>query len=449
MKYYEVGVPRRKVLFIAYLFPPVAGGGVQRSSKFVKYLPHFGWEPIVLTVKEPYDFYTDKELLNEVKGNCNIYRTISIEPMKWVRKILSKNSKRRIEKKSESELKVKKSLKPEFLVRLKTYLFIPDNEILWLPFGVWRGWRIIKKENPSIIYSTSSPYTDHLIALLLKKFTGLPWIADFRDFWVDRANFPANRFRLFVDRKLEYKVLRSADHIITSTSAMTARFKELYPAGKYTTITNGYDEDDFAETENLEPPEDEFRITYTGIFNMEQNPQKFFSAVNDLINQNEKFKSKVKLRFIGQLDNPGDLENLNFLKELGLDKYSEIISYQPHQQVIKEMCKSSVLLLLVGEYPHSEAILTGKLFEYLRSNRSILAVVPPNGIAAEVIRNTNSGIVVSNSSEKEIADGILKLFDLIVEGKLNYTFRNKGIEKFSRENLTRNLSNVFESIISL
>ncbi len=437
----------KKVLFIAYLFPPVAGGGVQRSSKFVKYLPHFGWKPIVLTVKEPYDFYTDEELFSEIKENCNIYRTLSIEPMKWVRKILKRSSKRRIEIKKESEIKIKKSLKPEFLVRLKTYLFIPDNEILWLPFAVWRGWRIIKKEKPSIIYSTSSPYTDHLIALILKKITRLPWLADFRDFWVDRANFPANCWRLFIDRKLESKVLKNADHITTSSPLITARFKELYPANSYTTITNGYDEDDFSETENLEPPEDELRITYTGIFNREQDPQKFFSAVNNLIDQNEQFKSKVKLRFIGQLDNPGDFENLNSLKELGLDKYSEIISYQPHQQVIKEMCNSSALLLLVGEYPHSEGVYTGKIFEYVRSKRPIFAVVPSNGVAADLIRNTNSGIVVSHADTDEISKGILKLFNLYLKNELKTSFSSKNIEMYSRKNLTEKLSSIFNNVL--
>jgi glycosyltransferase involved in cell wall biosynthesis len=441
-------VHSKKVLFIAYLFPPVAGGGVQRSSKFVKYLPHFGWEPIILTVKEPYDFYSDYDLYNEVKENCKIYKTFSIEPMKWVRKIIKRTYQKRIELNNTGELRAKKSLKPEFLVKLKTYLLIPDNEILWLPFAVWRGWRIIKREKPSIIYSTASPYTDHLIALLLKKITHLPWLADFRDLWVDRANFPKNRWRLFIDRKLEAKVLKNADHITTSSPLITARFKELYPADKYTTITNGFDENDFSEAENLEPAEDEFRITYTGIFNKEQDPQKIFQAVKKLIVENKEFKDKIKMRFIGQLDNPGDFENYNLLKRLGLNKYSEIISYQPHQKVIEEMCKASVLLLLVGEYPHSEGIFTGKLFEYLRAKRPILAVVHPAGVASDVIRNTNSGIVVSHANEDEIARGILNLFDMFRRGELYSSFSHININTYSRKCLTKNLSEVFNDSLN-
>jgi glycosyltransferase involved in cell wall biosynthesis len=436
-----------KVLFISYLFPPVAGGGVQRSSKFVKYLPRFRWLPLVLTVKEPYDFYNDDQLLNDVKDNCKIYRTTSIEPMKWIRKFLKQKWQKEIQK-DISKTKKRNSLKSDFLVKLKTYLFIPDNEILWLPFAVLRGWRIIKKEKPAIIYSTASPFTDHLIALILKKLTRLPWVADFRDYWVDRANFPANRFRFFVDRKLEYNVLKNADHIITVTSLMADRFKELYTADKYSTITNGFDEDDFAETEKLEPPEAEFRIIYTGIFNKEQNPQKFFAAIKNLIDNNKDFKNKTKLKLIGQLDNPGEFENLNFLRELKLDKYSEILPYQSHKHVIMEMCQSTVLLLLVGEYPHSEGVFTGKIFEYLRSKRPILAIVPTNGVAAEVIRNTNSGIIVSHADADEISKSILKLFNLFLKNELKTSFSIKNIDIYSRNNLTEQLSKIFNEILN-
>jgi glycosyltransferase involved in cell wall biosynthesis len=435
----------KKVLFIAYLFPPVGGSGVQRSSKFVKYLPHFGWHPLVLTVKEPYDFYSDEDLEKDVSENCKVYRTFSIEPMKWVRKFLLKKWQKKIST-GDRENQKQKSLKPGFLVKLKTYLLFPDNEILWLPFAVWTGWKIIRKEKPLVIYSTASPYTDHLIALILAWLCRLPWVADFRDLWVDRPNFPQNKWRYYIDRKLEKIVISRADSIITATSLMAERFNELYPQKKYITITNGYDEEDFDSTSELVPPEDEFRVTYTGIFNKERNPQKVFSVLKKIIDDNPDFRGKIKLKIIGQLDNPGDLENINYFKQLGLDKYSELSSYQPHKFVIKEMCQASVLLLFIGEIAHPETILTGKIFEYLRAERPILAVVPPNGLAAEVIRDTNSGIVVSRDDENEIEAGILKLFQLFITNELNDSFKSENFENYSRESLTRNLSKVFDKI---
>jgi len=439
----------KKVLFIAYLFPPVGGGGVQRSSKFVKYLPDFEWNPVVLTVKEPYDFYSDNSLLNDLNKDVKIYRTSSLEPMKWVRKYLKRRWKKHIDAENLEKISHKKTLKPSFLVKLKTYILIPDNEIFWLPFAIRRGFKIIRKEKPSLIYSTASPFTDHLIALILSKFSGLPWVADFRDFWVDRANFPTNRWRLFIDRKLEKYVLNKADHVVTSTSVIAEKFKGIYPDQKYTVITNGYDEDDFRDSEIIIPHESEFRITYTGIFNQFQNPKKIFLALKKIIEEREALRKKLKLKFIGQLDNPGDFENLNLFKELGLDQYSDMIPYKKHKEAISEMCQSTILLLLIGNYPYSEGILTGKLFEYFRSGRPILAVVPTEGLAADLIRLTNSGIVVSNKNVDEIAEGISRLFDLFVERKLEETFKSEGIENYSRKYLTEKLSEVFESVVSL
>ncbi len=442
-----IDIQHKKVLFISYLFPPVAGGGVQRSSKFVKYLPAFGWMPLVLTVKEPYDFYSDESLLLDVKENSKIYRTLSIEPMKWVRKFLKKRWQKKIDTKSEKKT-VPKSLKPGFLVKLKTYLLFPDNEILWLPFAVWRGSIIIIKERPAIIYSTASPFTDHLIALVLSLIFKLPWVADFRDLWVDRPNFPKNKWRLFIDRKLERIVIKNADHIITATSLMADRFNKLYPGKKYTSITNGFDEDDFTGISESEPPEDKFTITYTGIFNKEQNPQKIFLALKKLIDERPEIRNKIKIKFVGQMDNPGDFENINLFNELGLDEYSELVPHLPHKKVIAEMYKSSVLLLLVGEYPHNEGILTGKIFEYLRSGKPIAAVVPVNGLAADVIRKTNSGIVLPNDNPDEIANCFSKLFDLFIKGELNKLFKRINIQNYSRKNLTKELSLMFEQIIS-
>ncbi|MDH3268313.1 MAG: glycosyltransferase, partial [Ignavibacteria bacterium] len=406
----------------------------------------YGWNPVVLTVKEPYDFYRDEEMMTDVLGKCVIARTYSIEPMKWVRKFLKKRSQAKIQTDSARSIN-EKSLKPGILVKLKTYILFPDNEILWLPFAVLKGIQLIKKYKLDLIYSTASPFTDHLIALILVKFSNLSWVADFRDLWVDRPNFPKNRWRLFIDRKLEKMVIKNADHIITATPVMAEHFSKLYPNNNYSSITNGFDEDDFSNTSGIEPVEDKFLITYTGIFNKEQNPQKFFMAVHKAINKRDDFKEKVKLKIIGQLDNPGDFENMIYFKKLGLDKYSELIPYLPHKQVTNEMCRSTVLLLLVGEYPYNEGILTGKIFEYLRAGRPILAVVPPNGLAADVIKETNSGQIVSNESVEKISNGILALFDMFISNILEGSFKRVGIEKFNRQSLTKELSEVFEQTV--
>ncbi len=369
--------------------------------------------------------------------------------MKWIRILLKDKSKKKLKSDNKSTYPLKKSLKPAFLVKLKTYLFVPDNEILWFPFAVWKGWRIMRKEKPEIIYSTASPFTDHLIALILSKISKIPWVADFRDLWVDRPNFPKNKFRLFIDRKLEKMVIKYANHIVTVTSVMAERFKELYPIKNYTSITNGYDEDDFKNIKVQMPSAEEFRITYTGIMNEQQNPGRIFRALSDLIKQRADIQKKIKLRIIGQLDNPGDFENYILLKELELDKYTEIVPYQPHNQIINEIMQSTILLLLIGDYPLNEGILTGKIFEYLRSGKPVLAVVPEKGLAAEVIRKTNSGLVAANNDVEKISEVISNLFDLFIMNKLDQSFKRNDIKMYSRINLTRELSDVFNKTIKL
>ncbi len=439
--------PRDKVLFIAYYFPPVGGGGVQRSAKFVKYLPELGWRPCVLTVKEPYDFYRDDSLLSDIPESVPVYRSNSIEPMKWIRRILFRRWQRELKDRGAQQPKLRKTLKSGFLVKIKQTILFPDNEILWLPFGILKGLAIIRQEKPIAIFSTASPFTAHLIALVLSRLSGLPWIADFRDFWVDRANFPPGAWRQLVDRRLEGLVLRQATHLTTVSSFIGKRFKELQPKLQYTVIPNGYDERDFAGDESQEARRDYFQITYTGIFNKEQNPAKFFTAVKNLIQERSDFRERVHLKLIGQMDNPGEFDNLTLLKESGLEPYCEIIPYQPHEEVIREIRSATILFLLIGEYRMNEAVLTGKIFEYLRAKRPILAVVPPQGAAAQIIRETGSGIVTSNENEAEIREGMSMMFDGFLRAKLEAQFTWTGIERYERKNLAVQLSAVLDQVI--
>lgn len=442
----QITSPVKQVLIIAYLFPPTGGGGVQRTLKFVKYLPHFNWLPIVLTVREPFDYYFDPSLEKDIPSNVTVYRTLSIEPMKWIRKLLKQLSTFRGNHPAQQKSSFSpRSLKPRWLVWIKTMLFIPDNEIFWLPFAVFKGYQILRREKVEVIFSTASPFTDHLIALILSSLTGIPWVADFRDFWVDRANFPNSKWRRFIDRKLEKWVLTKASHVITTTSLIANRLKEIYPHQHYSVITNGFDEEDF-QMVNTHPPEGVFRITYTGIFNKEQNPAKIFQAFQNFINKTGATPEKIRLRLVGQLDNPGEFENLNFLKQLMIDDYVEIIPYLPHEEVLKEMSSATVLLLLIGEYPYNEGVMTGKIFEYLRAKRPILAVIPPKGVAAEVIRETNAGMVVDTSCINEITKGLLTLYELYLQGNLENQFNRIHIERYERKNLTAELSKIFEQL---
>lgn len=437
----------KKALMIIYYYPPVAGGGVQRSAKFVKYLPEFGWEPFVLTVKSGYDYYSDNSLEKDVAQNHHVFRTTSFEPMKTVRKWLKKHSDNSREIRDGKEIRPVRVKKPWLLV-IKESIFIPDAEIGWLPFAVWRGWRIMRRHQIDLIYSTSCPYTDHLIAWCLQKLTGKPWLADFRDPWSLHLKAPQFAWRKFWDRTLEKLVLQSAHKIVTVTSLIARDFKKIYPPADYSIITNGFDETDFQISTGDEFKIEKFNITYTGILYRERSPKFLFEAVAALLTEHPELRDQMRIRLVGQLDNPGEVDNHNLLVSLKLDPVVERIPYVRHDDSIRYVLAADVLLLIIDQVPGGEGIMTGKIFEYLRSNKPILALVPSNGVAAEVIRETNAGITPEPDSVEAIKTAIWQLFQDFQAQQLQKKYMRLGIEKFTRRNLTEMLAIEFNQLLS-
>ncbi len=429
----------KKILMIAYYYPPVAGGGVQRTSKFAKYLCRFGWEPIILTVKEGYDYYRDDSLNKDIVQDISVYRSFSIEPMKWIRKWLKKRVDRRTLAKENTILKQGEVKKHPWLLKVKESIFIPDGEIGWLPFAVLKGWHIIRKENIDLIYSTSCPYTDHLIAYFLKRLTRKPWIADFRDPWSHSLKAPQIRFRKWIDRKLEKLVLSSTDRTVTVTKPIENEFKAIYPYGQYVTITNGYDEDDFHNIDRQKKSIQKWNITYTGILFRENSPNTFLLALSHLLKEKPALSDNMVVRFVGQLDNPGEMDNYHYLKSLNLGSVIELIPYQSHEVSIQYALSADVLLLIVNDGPYREGVMTSKVFEYLRCQKPILAVVPPNGVAADVVLRTNSGVVVHPEAIDDIKKAMLSLYQMYQKDRIKESFGFEGIDQYSRYELTKKL----------
>jgi len=437
----------KKVLIIAYYYPPIAGGGVQRTAKFVKYLPECGWQPYVLTVKQGYDYYTDPTLTKDVSERALVFRTNSVEPMQFIRKLLKNQTEQQLHSGQQKRMSGGKIKKHPWLLLIKESIFIPDGEIGWLPFGVLKGLKIIKDQQIDLIYSTSCPYTDHLIAYWLKKRTDKPWLADFRDPWSLHMKAPQFAWRKFWDQTLEKRVLSAADRTITVTPQIAEDFRQIYPQGNYGVITNGYDDDDFQNIESSPYRLPKFTVTYTGILFKEQSPKYFLEAVAKLLSERPELKNDLRIRFIGQLDNPGETTNYNYLKQFNLGAIVEFIPYISHQKIINYLGATDVALLIVDQVKNSEGIMTGKIFEYLRSGAAILALVPPNGAAAEVVRETNSGLVVKGTSITGIKSAILELYLSYKNGSLSRQFKRQGIAKYNRRQLTQTLANEFEQLI--
>jgi len=289
----------KKVLIITYYWPPAGGPGIQRILKFAKYLPEFGWEPIILTVKNGEYPAIDESLLNEIPENCKVYATNSIEPNNLYRKLIGLKSNQKIPIAVLAEKNINRKKKVANWIRLN--LFIPDAKIFWKPFAIKMGRQIINELKPDLIFSSSPPPTVHLIAKSLKKHSGIKWVADLRDPWIDiyyYDNLKKNKISTRLDKQFELSVLNNADELCTVSQDLVNIFKSKNNKLNIEIITNGFDPDDFSDL----PQQDKFKkftIAYAGKLNNQQNPVNLWKALQKLTNDFKDFSNDLQLVFMG------------------------------------------------------------------------------------------------------------------------------------------------------
>ncbi|PNT91119.1 glycosyltransferase [Clostridium thermosuccinogenes] len=415
----------KKVLMIAYSFPPAGGPGVQRTSKFVKYLRDFGWEPVVFTRDTENMPLRDDSLLKDIPEGIATIRVKSwdISAHKGIRGLIGKVISRKI--------------------------LIPDSERLWQIFEQKKAAEAVINEKIDMIYTTSLPYSSHLMGLYLKKrFPSIPWVADFRDEWTNNPYIldnPYNPLRMRIERKMERNVLKAADCLITNTPVMLRNFIEKNPdlelKDKFFAISNGYDSDDFKHIASEKQKNDKFTITYTGSFYGRRKPDIFFEALHQLLSEGKIDRKKVLVKLIGNFKQ-------DHIKQL-LDRYmlQEVVAVSPymkHDECISNMIASDCLLLIEGGGPGAEAFYTGKVFEYMTTGRPIIAIIPAKGAAAQVIRETKTGYISDVNDVQGAKDNIIKLYTAWLENENIFSPDFNAIRRFDRRALTEELSKVFE-----
>lgn len=412
-------VAMKKVLVIAYHYPPLGGGGVFRTLKFTKYLPEFGFQPYVLTVKNPMYRTKDPTLLREIPAVAKVYRTFSFE-----HRILRA---------------------PRLLHLNLKWFHIPDENTGWFPFAARQGKKIIEKENIDIIYATAPIKTSLLIGCWLKKKTGKPLVVDYRDPWTQNVfiKYPTKLHRR-IEEKMEKLVLATADHVIVTTEPMRLKLVEKYPfiKGKIETITNGFDPDDFDGLTRRDSKE-KFIITYTGYLYGLRTGKYFFTALKELLEEKTGMQSKIQVLFAG----PPSRQASHFIEELGLQNVVKLLGYKSHRETLQLMVNSDVLLLIIAaeesyDKKTGPLMVPGKIFEYFGAKRPILAVIP-KGIAAEMIRSTKTGVIVSPRDTGSIKQAILKLFQDWKKGKL---VMESNVFEYDRKVLTAKLAKVFQHV---
>ncbi len=422
-------MPQKKILIITYYWPPAGGPGVQRWLKFVKYLPDFGVQPIVYIPENPTYPIVDKALISEVSDKAIILRKKIFEPYQ----LASIFSKKNTEKISSGIIPNRK--KQTFLQKLFLWIrgnvFIPDARVFWVKPSVKFLKKYITENKIETVITSGPPHSLHLIGLQLKKNININWIVDFRDPWTTigyHNELKINQKSQKKHKKLESEVLNTADEILVTSKTTKAEFSVL-TSRPITVITNGFD------VENVEKQtlDKKFTLAHIGSFLSERNPRILWKVLKEIIRENQAFAQAFELKLIGAVSQ----EILDAITEFKLDKFTKNLGYVSHKEAIEHQRKSQVLLLIEINSEITKSIIPGKLFEYMVSERPILAIGPEGSDFSEIIRETNTGVFVNYEEKEKLKSTILEYFDEYLQENLKS--HAIGLQKYSRKNLTGDL----------
>lgn len=429
----------KRVLIITYYWPPMGGSGVQRWLKFAKYLPAFGWEPIIYTPKNPSFQLHDDSLLNDVRADQEVWRHPIWEPHHLFYRA---KGKKNLAKVNQGDILDKKNQSRFEMLGLwvRGNLFIPDPRRFWIGPSVKYLTRRLSTERIDAIVTTGPPHSLHHIGRRLHQRTGIPWLADFRDpwtRWVFLRSFRVSAWAMHIHRRQEKQILQLASAVTTVSQALREDFEELGGRPVHA-LTNGYDETDF--TPPQEAPPTQFLISYIGTLDYLRDPRTFLKALRALCSERPDFAQHLRIRFVGYLSGVilKDIENDAVLA----DKLT-IAHYVPHEEVLRLLQDSYVQLLLLSSGPETRGILTGKFFECLASGKRILALGSVGSEIDLILQSTGAGLLHDPQDADGIKSTLLSYFE---DFKSGAPLRTTGIEKYRRRNLTQSLTKILDAI---
>ena len=386
-----------KVLLVTMYFPPAGGGGVQRPLKFATHLPALGIETHVLAPDDPKWFHSDPDLLPPTQAWIHRARYLGPRARKLADELHGQRGLERLSTQARS---------------LSRRVLVPDENVTWNLTAIPAAVRIARAEGIDVVITTSPPNSVHLIGAAVKRTTGARWVADLRDSIVGhphrRVESAAVRAKEKVSASVARLVARQADAIVAASAAIADEALTLDPAGVVTTILNGADFDDFAGLEYR--PGARFRITHTGSFFGKRDPRPFLTALT------ESGLDDVVARFVGDFR----VADREWTEKLGLGERLELHPYVARRDALALQRDSEALLLLIPDAGgRGQGVLSGKVFEYLAAERPILAAVPPDGAAAELIRETGAGVVAAPDDVDALKDALASLHERWRAGTLD------------------------------
>jgi glycosyltransferase involved in cell wall biosynthesis len=414
-----------KVLLVSLYFPPAGGGGVQRTLKTATHLPALGIETHVLAPDDPKWIHRDDELQPPTQAWVHRARYVGPSGRLPARELHGKQGLERA------------GIQARLFGRR---LLVPDENVPWNLTAIPAAIRIARREGIDVVITTSPPSSVHFVGAAVKRATGARWVADLRDSLVAHPHRRgAENWLAGLKEQGEHGVAtlvsRYADAIVGAAEAIAEEARSFEPHGPVVTIENGSDFDDFAGIEHR--PSDRFRITHAGAFFGKRDPRPFLTALHGS-------GLDVVARFVGDF-RPADEE---WARGLGLGDRLELIPYVPRRRSLELQRDSEALLLLIPEAGgRGKGVLSGKVFEYLAAERPILAVVPPDGAAADLIRETGAGVVAPSDDPAAIRAALEGLYARWQAGELDGApLDPETRRRLSREARVEELANLLRSV---
>lgn len=430
----------KTVLIITYYWPPAGGIEVHRVVKFCKYLMEFGYKPIILTVKNSTATATDPAFQDEVEHITPVTRAPSVEPHTLFYALTGRKKRKSIAPANKKEAPSGFASTLGEFIRLN--FFIPDARIGWAPAAIRSGHQLVMSEKPDLIFSTAPPYTVHLIASRLSRKHGIPWVADFRDPWVEnyayntQYRFPWVRW---INERLERRVLNQANRVVVATAGQKilqgAKTKD--GEKRFCTITNGHDIDTVPEA----TPSDVFLISYYGSISAQRVPVPLFDCLRSMIQEDPSFAADFRFRFAGRITS----EARTMIESRLPESNREFLSMLPHKDYLKKVIEHQVLLVFVDQVPHNDMILPAKCLEMIITGNPILAFGPLGGDTDRFLQDYTCGTLLDTPTSEQIRSIVLEAYQSWKQGALN--LGSRPMPELHRKNLTQDLANVFKDVL--
>lgn len=435
-----------RVLFISYPFPPVGGAGVQRTAKFVKYLPAHGWKPSVLTVSNPSVPVLDSSLLRDIPADTLVCRARTLEPSyaakrqtpaahasngggfgRGLRRVLSRG------------------------VQCAAALALqPDAQVLWLPDALRKGRRLLRDVKHDVIVASAPPFSSFLLGLSLSSYARIPLVLDYRDEWDLSNKYLENRsvkkLASAVQRRMQDRVVRHAASLIATTrfSAQALQRVCARAGGRahVSWIYNGYDPADFTARDIAAPSSHGFRITYVGTLWNLTDVSPLVRAMQCLTERAPEIASRIELVFAGRRT-PPQQQFVSALRCLPCSVVEH--EYVDHDKAVGLMRGADCLCLLLSDVDGAERVVPAKVFEYMASRKPILAIVPPGELAADILGGHPDAVVCS---PRDPASIVRYLIDAVGSDRTKPPAGSIEPSTFSRPHQARELADLLSAVVA-